>query len=171
MKKYLLIISGLILCGQTYWIMMPMNSAPPLTEAKVVFPDFTLPSLFNSQQIISPSELKKGNITVINFFASWCGPCKIEHPLLMELTRQGVSILGINYQDSEKSAQRFLKEKGNPYKLTAWDKKGTMGMRWGIMSIPQTFVINKKGHILYHRSGRLHPENITNDILPLLKNN
>ncbi len=169
MKRYLIIISGLIFCWQIIWIFSsddgPVSSEKPAAH----IPDFSLPSLSEPSQSIIRSDLKDQNIRIINFFASWCGPCRIEHPLLLELEQKGLPILGINFQDRQNSALLFLKNIGNPYKLTAWDKTGKLGARWGIMSIPQTFVIDEQGKILYHKSGRLHSDDITNHILPLLQ--
>ncbi len=181
MKKYLLIISGLILIGQFLLIMAfqdnsnypgyeypgPEYSIPEYSGQ--MLPDLALPDLFDPNRQINSKDIKSQNIRIINFFASWCGPCKIEHPLLMALTEKKMAILGINYLDGQATAAAFLKDKGNPYKLIAWDPKGSTEESWGIVSIPQTFVINEKGEILYHKSGRLHPEDVTEEILPLLQ--
>jgi len=170
MKKYLVAIAALIFIGQIFWIIRTNDAAAIAEQATARFPDFTLPSLFEPDKNIVHADLKAQNIKIVNFFASWCGPCKVEHPLLMGLAGKNIAIMGINYQDNQKAARLFLKNKGNPYRMTAWDERGNQGMKWGIMSIPQTFVIDQKGHILYHKSGRLHPDDITKYILPLFKN-
>ncbi|HEC00245.1 MAG: DsbE family thiol:disulfide interchange protein [Emcibacter sp.] len=170
MKKYLIVLAALLFLGQIFWITQSHDAAIETGKNVARFPDFTLPSLFEPDKNIVHADLEAQNIKIVNFFASWCGPCKVEHPLLMDLAEKNLAILGINYQDSQKAARLFLKNKGNPYQITAWDERGNQGMKWGIMSIPQTFVIDQKGHILYHKSGRLHPDDITKYILPLFKN-
>lgn len=166
MKKYLLLIPALILCGQFFWLLAPLSDN---NRKALTVPNFSLPALIDPEQTITHSDIKFQNIRIINFFASWCGPCKIEHPLLMELKKNNHPILGINYQDTRESALLFLENTGNPYQLSAWDKKGMTGLSWGIMSIPQTYVIDANGLILYHKSGRLLPQDIDKHILPLLE--
>lgn len=163
MKKYLLLISGLILCGQFFWILSPSSNS---RSVKPEIPNFSLPSLYAPDETITRSDLKAQNIKIINFFASWCGPCIVEHPLLMDLQKKNLQILGINYQDEKKAALMFLQDKGNPYTLSGQD---ITGLNWRVESIPQTFVINDDGEILYHKSGRILPEDIAMHILPLVE--
>ncbi len=94
----------------------------------------------------------------------------MEHPLLMDLANKEVAILGIDFQDDQVLAQDFLEKAGNPYQITVWDNTGKLGPTWGIYSIPQTFLINSEGRVLYHKSGRLNSDDIKNNIQPLLKN-
>ncbi|MCF8473632.1 MAG: DsbE family thiol:disulfide interchange protein [Emcibacter sp.] len=170
MKKSLLLIAGLILVGQIVWILITHNTTVKNSDNAVIIPDFSLPSLFEGENLVQRSDLISQNIRVVNFFASWCGPCKMEHPFLMDIKQKNIKIMGISFQDSQDGSLKFLNDKGNPYHLSAWDGEGKTYYNFGIESIPQTFIIDDKGHILYHRQGRIRESDMTNDILPLLKN-
>ena len=165
MRKYLALISVLILSVQLIWIGYAYNDSSPSLD---VIPDFNLPSMDIDGVMINQEDLKHQEIRVINFFASWCGPCKVEHPILMELARNDITILGIDFQDNPKLAKNFLISQGNPYLLTAADQSGSLGPSWEITSIPQTYIINENGQVLYHKSGRLNAEDVKNRIHPLL---
>jgi cytochrome c biogenesis protein CcmG, thiol:disulfide interchange protein DsbE len=165
MKKYLALISAIIFSAQLIWIEQSYNDHSTSLDA---IPDFILPSMDIDGITISQDDLKHQEIRVINFFASWCGPCKVEHPLLMDLADDGVDILGVDFQDNTDMAKDFLNTQGNPYLLTASDPGGTLGPSWGITSIPQTYVIDEDGQVLFHKSGRLNAEDVANRIQPLL---
>lgn len=98
-------------------------------------------------------ELKTGGVKLVNFWASWCAPCRAEHPQLETLARDGVTIYGINYKDEDTKALRFLEELGNPYTALMADKKGRTGLDWGLYGVPETFVIDKDGVIIKRFAG------------------
>ncbi len=97
---------------------------------------------------------------LVNFWASWCGPCRAEHPLLEELAAGGQPIIGINYKDDPDNARAFLAELGDPFERIGADETGRTGLDWGIYGVPETFVIAADGTILLR-----HPGPITRDIL------
>ena len=92
---------------------------------------------------------------MINFFASWCAPCKIEHPLFVELAEQNIPIYGIAFRDKIVPLQAYLDSNGNPYKQYGSDAKGTAGIAWGLRGVPETFVVNEQGQIIWHWEGLL----------------
>lgn len=94
-----------------------------------------------------------GEVMLVNFWASWCGPCRIEHPVLMELAARGVPIIGINYKDDPEDARAFLAELGDPYVAVGADVTGRTGIDWGIYGVPETFIINAEGRILLRFPG------------------
>ncbi|HEY8579155.1 MAG TPA: DsbE family thiol:disulfide interchange protein, partial [Beijerinckiaceae bacterium] len=102
----------------------------------------------------SSADLAKG-VTLVNVFASWCVPCRDEHPVLTALARdetlrrKGVRIAGLNYKDDPANALRFLKELGNPYDLVGVDRNGRVGLDWGVYGVPETFVVRPDGVIAY----------------------
>ena len=97
---------------------------------------------------VASADLKSGVVTIVNVFASWCGPCQEEHPALMELARVGKArIVAINYKDQPENARRFLGEFGNPYSAVGVDPNGRMAIEWGVYGVPETFVIGKDGTI------------------------
>lgn len=168
MRKLLLLVSVFILYTQVSWIFADNLLRDQQPQEIAIVPEFSLPILDNAEVTIDRSDLAGQNIRIVNFFASWCAPCKIEHPLLMDLADQNINILGIDYRDSPERAKQFLRDRGNPFHLTAIDQKGETGANWGFSSIPQTFVIDNQGRVLFHQVGRLNPDVIERSILPLL---
>ena len=104
--------------------------------------------------------LKSNKIKIINFWASWCLPCEVEHPILMGLSkRSDFIIIGVNYKDTEKGSVEFLNAKGNPYDLIVIDDEGMMGIEMGLTGVPETFVVNEEGKIIYRIVGPINNEN------------
>jgi cytochrome c biogenesis protein CcmG/thiol:disulfide interchange protein DsbE len=109
-----------------------------------------------------------GKVTLVNFFASWCTPCLAEHPFLMELSqKRKVHVVGINYKDMKGAS--WLKKHGNPFSRVGGDPKGRVALDWGLAGVPETFIVDKKGHIRFHHKGPLTPDLINNRILPLVE--
>ena len=103
--------------------------------------------------------LRNDNIKLINFWASWCQPCEIEHPILMGLSKKSdLIIIGVNYKDTKSGSEKFLNEKGNPYDIILVDDKGSFGIEMGLTGVPETFVINDKGKIIYRIVGPINNE-------------
>jgi len=104
--------------------------------------------------------LKSDKIKIVNFWASWCLPCEVEHPILMGLSKKSeFIIIGVNYKDNKEGADKFLNEKGNPYDLVVIDDEGMMGIEMGLTGVPETFVVNEKGKIIYRIVGPINNEN------------
>ncbi len=104
---------------------------------------------------LSRADLDAG-VTVVNVWASWCGPCREEHPLLLELAKdRRIRLVGINYKDSPENARRFLGALGNPFAAVGVDPKGRTGIDWGVYGIPETFVVGPGGAILHKHVGPL----------------
>ena len=127
-------------------------------------PEFKIISFDNSNSYIR-DDLKKNNYTLINFWASWCAPCRIEHPILMKLSpKKNLMILGINFKDKEPQAKTFLSELGNPYDLLAKDENGKQSVRFGVYGIPESILINKDLMIIKKFVGPLSFEDYNNII-------
>ncbi len=113
----------------------------PETRIKKIIPHFEA-KIFGSQEKIDSKELfKKDKYYLINIWASWCIPCKEEHPFLMSLKKNNVEIIGINYKDNKNNAKNFLKNSGNPYKLNFSDESGILAIELGAYGVPETFLI------------------------------
>lgn len=127
-------------------------------------PTFTLPPLEGANRDgqavpgLSSDDLKKGQVTLVNVWASWCVPCRDEHPLLMALAKEGVRIVGINYKDDPENALRFLGMLGTPFAAIGSDRAGRTTLDWGVYGVPETFVIDGEGRIRYKHIGPLTPE-------------
>ena len=111
-----------------------------------------------------------GKVTLVNVWASWCVPCRQEHPVLMELARDGrVDIAGFNYKDKPENARRFLAELGNPYNVLGVDESGRAAIDWGVYGIPETFLIGKDGTIAWKHVGPFDPETIATTLMPQIE--
>ncbi|TCD15876.1 DsbE family thiol:disulfide interchange protein [Oricola cellulosilytica] len=110
-----------------------------------------------------------GKPVLVNIWASWCGPCREEHPLLMALAeKDGVVIAGLNYKDKAENAAGFLRELGNPYDQVGADSSGRAAIEWGVYGVPETFVVGTDGTILYKHVGPLNPGVVERELLPRL---
>ena len=125
-------------------------------------PEFKVIS-FDEINFYTRDDIKKNNFTLINFWASWCAPCKIEHPVLMKLSQtNNLIILGINFKDKETQARTFLRELGDPYDLLAKDKTGKQSVRFGVYGIPESILINKDLTIIQKFVGPLSFDDYNN---------
>lgn len=103
---------------------------------------------------LTTADLKTGEIVLVNLFASWCGPCRAEHPILTRMAEQdGVTLIGINYKDQPEAAAAWLEELGNPYVRIGSDFTGRAAIEWGVTGVPETFIIDGTGTILYREAG------------------
>ncbi|TWG49176.1 MULTISPECIES: DsbE family thiol:disulfide interchange protein [unclassified Aminobacter] len=111
-----------------------------------------------------------GKVTLVNVWASWCAPCRQEHPLLMQLAADGrFDIAGLNYKDQPENARRFLNELGNPYTLIGTDDSGRAAIEWGVYGVPETFLVGKDGRIAYKHVGPFSPEVVTRELMPQIE--
>jgi cytochrome c biogenesis protein CcmG/thiol:disulfide interchange protein DsbE len=110
----------------------------------------------------------RGHPRLVNFFASWCGGCQEEHPYLMQLASQGVEIVGVDYKDTDADVARWLAGRGDPYAVVLGDTAGLVGIDWGVYGVPETFVIDANGRILYKQIGPMTPEAWHDHIQPLM---
>jgi cytochrome c biogenesis protein CcmG/thiol:disulfide interchange protein DsbE len=112
----------------------------------------------------------KGQPAVINFFASWCVPCRIEHPLLMRLAQENhLAIYGIAYKDKPEDSAKLLQTYGDPYKVIGIDRSGSVGLDFGVYGVPETYVLDKDGIIRKRFVGPLNAEAVEKELLPLLR--
>jgi cytochrome c biogenesis protein CcmG/thiol:disulfide interchange protein DsbE len=131
-------------------------------------PDFNLPGLIDPAQGLAREDLG-GGVTLVNFFASWCAPCREEQPALMALARQpGVILDGIAYKDKPVDSRNFLARIGNPYRRVAVDRDGTTAINFGVYGVPETYVVDGTGHIRYRHVGPLSEQDVDRKVLPLI---
>ena len=152
-----------------YLIQEKDPTKPPSALLNENLPNFKLTNLFNNNELLLTKDVNN-KITLINFFASWCAPCKAEHPLFFEIKKKhkDIFILGIDMQDENDKAISFLNEDGNPYDYVGVDKHGFVAVEFGVVGLPETFLVNTSGKIIYKYLGPLTKEIIKNEIEPLL---
>jgi len=132
-------------------------------------PDFALPGLYENAAGLTRKDLD-GRVTLVNFFASWCAPCREEHHELMALSRLADIILdGIAYKDKPEESRRFLDRLGNPYSRIGVDRNGTTAIDFGVYGVPETYVVDATGHIRYRHVGPLTAEDVAGEIMPLIR--
>jgi cytochrome c biogenesis protein CcmG, thiol:disulfide interchange protein DsbE len=131
-------------------------------------PGFAIPQLA-ADKTFSPADMK-GKVWMLNVWASWCVACKVEHPLLVELSKANiVPVIGLDYKDQRPDAMKFLAQNGDPYTLSAMDMDGRVGIDYGVYGVPETFIIDKNGVIRHKQIGPITPEALKDKILPLIK--
>lgn len=119
-------------------------------------PALTLPDL-DSGQPVALADAARGPV-LVNFFASWCAPCEVEHPQLMALKAQGVTVIGIAYKDAPSNTQAFLTRLGDPFAARLVDRDGGAGLEFGVTGVPETFLVGSDGTILAKHTGPLTPD-------------
>ncbi len=122
---------------------------------------------------LKTADLKQGQVTVVNFWASWCIPCRQEHPNLIELGKmsgkEGFKLVGINYKDKPKDAARFLRQLGSSYAAIGSDYSGRVGIDWGVVGVPETYIVDGKGVITYKFIGPISQKAMMEDLLPKIR--
>jgi len=170
MKRYLLPLAVfLVLAG---FLAVGLNRDPheipsPLVDKPA--PAFNLPRVDDPMQMISTQDLR-GQVWLLNVWASWCVACRQEHPLLVELARTGaLKVYGLNYKDKREDALGLLRKSGDPYVKSVSDTEGLVGIDYGVYGVPETFVIDKQGVIRYKQIGPITAEALRDTLLPLVK--
>ncbi|WP_299845803.1 DsbE family thiol:disulfide interchange protein [uncultured Jannaschia sp.] len=152
-----------------YWGLWNNDDRLPSPLIGKPIPDFALPPIEGRQDGLSSADLR-GEVSIVNVWASWCVPCRTENPLLVELAETGtVPIHGINYKDEPEAALAFLDELGDPFTLIGADRSGRAAIDWGVYGLPETFVIDAKGRIAYKHVGPFDRRSLEDDILPVVR--
>lgn len=159
----------LVLLGSLFWFGLhqdPREIPSPLIGKPA--PAFDLATLDGAPPRMNVADLH-GKPRVVNFFASWCQGCQVEHPLLLQLAREsGAEFIGVDYKDSEADVRKWLGRLGNPYAQVLRDDAGNTGIDWGVYGVPETFVLDAQGTIVYKQIGPMTPEVWQTRIKPLL---
>ena len=132
-------------------------------------PEFRLAKLHTPEQQLGTADLR-GQVYLLNVWASWCVACRVEHPLLVELAKSKVvPIVGLNYKDKPEEGIAWLKQHGDPYTVSVVDRDGRVGIDWGVYGVPETFIVDKAGVIRYKHIGPVDASAIENRIVPLVR--
>ena len=169
---YALPILLLVLFGVLAWRGLSPDRNPSALPSALIgqpVPQFDLPPLDPAAAKLATADVT-GHVTVINFFASWCLPCKAEHPLLFALGKDyGVPVYGIAFKDKPEATAAYIQEMGSPYAKIGLDESGRTSLDFGLMGVPETFIVDKSGIVRYRLPMPLDPDKIRDEIGPLLK--
>lgn len=122
-----------------------------------------------NEPMFDDAALRDGKVKLVNFWASWCGPCRVEHPNLETMAQQGITLYGVNYKDKPEDAIGFLEEVGNPYTAIGADNSGRMALDWGVYGVPETYVIDGDGVIVLRFAGPITASVLDKTILPAIE--
>ena len=178
-SRALLLLPGIIFAGLAALFAFALKTGDPSKLPSALIgkpaPEMTLPAMDGLRENdaavpgLTTADLERGEVTIVNFFASWCVPCVQEHPVLMELRqRAGLRIVGVNYKDPAPGGRRFLGRHGNPYAAVGVDDSGRAAIDWGVYGMPETFVVSGDGRILAKHVGPLTQEALTQRIIPAI---
>lgn len=156
MLKWLLLIPVVLFMGLGVMFYVGMQRQNP-DDLPSVFIDHPAPSVgveaLAGLPLLTDADLRTGQVTVVNFWASWCPPCRAEHPTLKALSAEGVRVVGINMMDRADDAMGFLNEAGNPFMAVAFDPKGRIRLDWGVTAPPETFIVRGDGTVAFRFIG------------------
>lgn len=162
----------LVFAGVTAFLAIGLTRDPRLVPSPLIgktVPAFSLPPVRGRTLGLASANLK-GEVSLVNVFASWCVACHDEHPLLMQIRRTAiVAIHGLNYKDQPADASRWLDEMGDPYTRTGADIDGRVAIDWGVYGVPETFVIDGEGVIAYKHIGAITPDVWADTLLPMIR--
>lgn len=123
---------------------------------------------FEGLETFTGADLRDGRVKLVNFWASWCGPCRAEHPTLMQLQGEGLDVYGVNYKDVPANGAAFLQELGNPYAKGGADALGKMALTWGLYGVPETYLVDGDGTVLARVAGPLVQRELNERLRPLI---
>jgi cytochrome c biogenesis protein CcmG/thiol:disulfide interchange protein DsbE len=174
MKKFIIPIAAFVALGLLFaiaiWKMQSGSYSPHNIPSPLIgkpLPGFSLPSLADPTKTLSKENFL-GRPYLLNVWASWCVACREEHPLLVEMKRANIPIVGLNYKDERADALGWLQQWGDPYQMSIVDQPGRLGIELGVYGVPETFVIDREGVIRYKHIGPITPEALRSVLLPKL---
>jgi cytochrome c biogenesis protein CcmG, thiol:disulfide interchange protein DsbE len=169
---YLLPVAGFVLLAfflfKSLW--SPSPSLVPSALINKPAPRLVLPALDEQTAAFTPADLTAGHVSVVNVFASWCAPCRVEAPQLVELAKvPGVALYGLAQKDKPAATRAFLDEVGNPFSRIARDDDGRASIEWGVYGVPETYVVDGKGIIRLKYVGPLSDDVLKEQVVPAIK--
>jgi cytochrome c biogenesis protein CcmG/thiol:disulfide interchange protein DsbE len=130
---------------------------------------FDLPPLAEGGLRLTNASIPRGRPAIVNFFASWCAPCRIEHPQLLRLAREGIALVGIAYKDKPDDAKRFLGDLGDPFRAIGLDQTGRTAIEWGVYGVPESYFVDPAGIVRWRYAGPITPDVLDAEVRPLLR--
>ncbi len=132
-------------------------------------PAFDLPPLADGGPRLTNQSIPRGRPAIVNFFASWCAPCRIEHPQLLRLAREGIALVGIAFKDKPDDAKRFLGDLGDPFRAIGLDQTGRTAIEWGVYGVPESYFVDPAGIVRWRYAGPITPDVLDAEVRPLLR--
>ncbi|MDP6786842.1 MAG: DsbE family thiol:disulfide interchange protein [Rhodospirillales bacterium] len=173
MKRLLYFLPLAVFAVLAIYFALGLGMGPKIIPSALIdkpVPQFTLPPIAGgAKQGFSDADLK-GGVSVINVFASWCIPCKAEHPFITKLAGMGVAtVYGLNYKDEAADALQWLANLGDPYHRIGADRDGRAGIEWGVYGVPETFIVDAGGRIRHKQVGPLTQKTLNGEVLPIIR--
>jgi len=173
MRRRLLFILpplGFLALAALFWVGLGHDpSVIPSVLIDQPVPEFDLPPLKDDKPGLASADLT-GEVSLVNVFASWCIPCRVEHPIITRLAeRDDVAVFGLNYKDKPEDAKAWLAELGDPYDRIGADRDGRVGIDWGVYGVPETFVVDRQGVIRDKIIGAITRKSVDERLLPLVR--
>ena len=171
--RRILFVAPLVIFGVLAgYFAVQLGEDPSIVPSALIdrpMPGIDTPPLLSDKPGVKTEELL-GKVSILNVWASWCIPCRAEHPLINQLAqRDGITVHGLNYKDKRADAVAWLDELGDPYARIGFDESGRAGIDLGVYGVPETYIIGPDGHIRYKRVGPITPQILEDDILPLIR--
>lgn len=171
-RRVLFLMPLVVFAGIAAYFVIGLGMDPRIVPSALIdkpVPEFELPPLLDAVPALATADFG-GEVVMVNVFASWCIPCRAEHPLINRLSEDGVlPVYGLNWKDKKADAIAWLAELGNPYARIGHDLRGRVGIDWGVYGVPETYLVDKSGRIRYKHVGPMFSEVIEETVKPLIR--
>lgn len=172
MARFLMFLPPILFAGlaATFYIGMQRGNPDDLPSTRIGQVAPALPATPLAEfPLLTAADLTTGQVTLVNFWASWCPPCRAEHPVLKQMAADGIRVVGVNFKDTAEDASSYLARDGNPFLALAFDPQGRTAIDWGVTAPPETFIIDGDGTVLFRFTGPLIGSYYEQDFLPALQ--
>lgn len=169
---FLPFVTFIVLAG-VFWMQLESGKDPSIIPSALIgtqAPSLNLQALEGSKRPALNDAAVKGKLTLVNVWASWCIPCREEAPVIDALAEdKRINLVGINYKDKSGNALRFLGDFGNPFAAIGVDPNGSSAIDWGVYGIPESYLVDASGKIIYKKVGPFDPQGIQNELMPVIE--
>lgn len=170
-RRLLFLLPLVVFAVLAGYFLIGLDKDPRIVPSALIdkpVPDFDLPPLLDDTPGLATADFG-GKVALVNVFASWCIPCRAEHPIITRLAEEGVvEVYGLNWKDKKADATAWLKELGNPYHRIGHDLSGRVGIDWGVYGVPESYLIDKAGRIRYKHVGPIFSDTLKETLMPLI---
>lgn len=169
---FLPFVTFIVLAG-VFWMQLESGKDPSIIPSALIgteAPSLNLPALEGAQRPALTDAATKGKLTLVNIWASWCIPCREEAPVIDIVSQdKRINVVGINYKDKGDNALRFLGDFGNPFAAIGIDPNGSAAIDWGVYGIPESYLVDASGKIIYKKVGPFDPQSIQSELMPVIE--